>query len=376
MLKMLLACLMMAWTPCLAQEAQPPAHDPQAEHAAMQPKAEPVEKASIPFTSLGAVEVMGRGPITLIIIPDVWYTGVSFRTFMERNEEVYTMHALTPPGYGGTPAPPPKPEGEYGAWENNAVEAVQRYIHEQGIQRALLLGHGMGGRIATMVAVQHPEVVAGVILVNTQFGWSLPNNDSATTQERVEFITNEMIPKMNRVPEQEWQRRRKLSYSRVCIDKARAAELEAMAMRTTRSVEDGYIIDFAYRDLRPLLKELRVPVLLIEANGLNDAPKNFRDHQEALGRTHAAMIPNGKMVLFRQTRHFAFDDRPEAFDRAIRLFQEGGQPEDLDPPMVPFDSIPVIDAPPPTGIEKVAAPAGAPVDVPKAPPGEPAPTPK
>lgn len=376
MFKWLLASLLMV-CPCLAQDSKP-VEDPQAEHAAQEAAKTPApvatpepSKPTFPFSPLARAEVVGTGPRTMILIPDVRYPGDVYRPFMERNKERYTMHALTPPGYGGTPEPAPKPEGEFGAWEANGVEALARYIQEKGLQKPVVVGQGMGGRLATLLALEHPDLVDALVVLNTQFFWQPPTIQDPTPEQRHEFIIKEMLPRMKRIPQQEWERRKKLNMPQVCIDKTRSAALEAMAMAATRSAEDGYVLDFVARDLRPDLAHLSTPTLLIEANGLNDAPKDFRDRQESLGRTHAAMIPKGKMVLFRQTRHFAFDDRPEEFVQAIETFLKGEQPADLDPPLEKFDNVPTMPAPPPPGRADPDTPKG-----PLLPPSEPATAPK
>lgn len=364
MLKMLLACLVMAWTPCLAQEAQPPAHDPQAEHAATQPKAEPAKKAPYPFTPVAKADVVGTGARAMVLVPDVRYPGEIFLPFMERNKAHYTMHAITLPGYGGTAQPPPKPEGEFGAWENNAALAIAQYIQEKGLQKPIVVGLGLGGRPVCILAAEHADLVGEVILLNTQFFWPLPTIENPTPDERVEFIKKEMLPRMARIPEAEWLRRKKLNMPQVCIDEKRSEEIAAMAMRTGREAEDGYVVDFAARDLRPLLPGLSMPVMLLESTGLGDAALTFRERQEALARAHAAMIPAGKVVIYRQTRHFAFEDRPVEFDAAIASFLKGEQPPDLDPAPVPYNNVPTVDAPPPTGRIDPSAPSTPPTETP------------
>lgn len=371
MLKMLLACMAISWA-CYAQDEMQPPSDPQSEIMAGE-QATPPRPAGYPFTPVADALVLGTGPETMILIPDIRFTGEALRTFMERNSDRYTMHAITPPGYGGTAMPPPKPEGEFGAWEMNAAAGIAHYIREKGLQQPIVLGHGMGGRLATIVAAEHEGLVGKVIALNTQFSWPLPKNENPTPEERVEFIKKEMLPRMAKIPEAEWLRRKKLNMPQMTIDTKRSEQIAELAMRTGRVAEDGYVVDFAARDLRPLLPSIRVPVLLFEANGLNDAPKVFRDRQEEVSRANAAHIPGAKVVVFRQTRHFAFDDRPEEFDAAIVAFLKGEQPVDLDPPPVKYNNVPTVDAPPPTGFIRQEAPA--PTTEPAPQPGDPAPAP-
>lgn len=62
--------------------------------------------------------------------------------------------AVDMPGFGKSPACAVPP-----------AEALARFLDRQGLERAVLLGPSMGGRIALEFAVSHPERIAGLILV-------------------------------------------------------------------------------------------------------------------------------------------------------------------------------------------------------------------
>ena len=65
-------------------------------------------------------------------------------------------------GYGDSPPDPP------GTWERH-IEAVERFRHELGIERALLVVHDWGGLIGLRWACEHPEAVGALVISNTGF---------------------------------------------------------------------------------------------------------------------------------------------------------------------------------------------------------------
>lgn len=67
------------------------------------------------------------------------------------------------PGFGASP-PPPEPWGA-----GRYAEAVREMLLEIGAESdpVILVGHSFGGRVATCVAAQSPELVRGLLLMGT-----------------------------------------------------------------------------------------------------------------------------------------------------------------------------------------------------------------
>jgi pimeloyl-ACP methyl ester carboxylesterase len=66
----------------------------------------------------------GKGTQTLILIPGLGFDASVFKDFMAANKDVYTMYAITIPGYGKTNAPPMPPDStSYGmqSWNQGVV---------------------------------------------------------------------------------------------------------------------------------------------------------------------------------------------------------------------------------------------------------------
>jgi len=64
-------------------------------------------------------------------------------------------------GHGGSS----KPSGGY-SMEHQA-QLVDEALHQLGVRRALIVGHSMGGLVATALATRDPSLVAGVALVDS-----------------------------------------------------------------------------------------------------------------------------------------------------------------------------------------------------------------
>lgn len=72
----------------------------------------------------------------------------------------YTTHVIELPGFGLAPALR-KADGRF----SRLADLVLNVIGELGIERAVFLGHSLGGGIALQIALQRPAAVAGLVLV-------------------------------------------------------------------------------------------------------------------------------------------------------------------------------------------------------------------
>jgi pimeloyl-ACP methyl ester carboxylesterase len=71
-----------------------------------------------------------------------------------------TVYALDLPGHGRSDGPGCETIADY-------VAALIGFLDATGTERAVLVGHSMGGAIAQMTALIYPERVAGLVLVGT-----------------------------------------------------------------------------------------------------------------------------------------------------------------------------------------------------------------
>ena len=73
----------------------------------------------------------------------------------------YRTLALDHRGHGDSAWDPLRP------YDHNAmVDDVERVAEALGLGRLVLIGHSLGGRIATLLAARHPERMAGLVLVD------------------------------------------------------------------------------------------------------------------------------------------------------------------------------------------------------------------
>ncbi len=98
----------------------------------------------------------------LLIHGNPGHAGV-FDAFRGRlDAEGIVSHAYTLPGFGGTPPPV---DGDYGLTAQAAW--LRERLREDGVRRAVVLGHSHGGSIAVVMAATWPQDVAGLCLIGS-----------------------------------------------------------------------------------------------------------------------------------------------------------------------------------------------------------------
>jgi len=103
-----------------------------------------------------------------------------------------TYQLLTPDLLGHGANVPATPNDDY------SMEAQAEYVvgqlQQQGVEKALLVGHSMGGYVALALAESQPEMVAGLVLFHST---ALPDTDEkkANRDKNVDFIRRHGVGK-------------------------------------------------------------------------------------------------------------------------------------------------------------------------------------
>ena len=106
-------------------------------------------------------------------------TGASFRTLGDALAKSYRVHLLDLPGFGASDAP----DGDWSTLEY--TDRISRYLDENSLSPAILLGHSFGGRVCVRLAARHASQVAAMVLIG---GAGLRPHRSARQRLRLAWI--------------------------------------------------------------------------------------------------------------------------------------------------------------------------------------------
>jgi proline iminopeptidase len=260
------------------------------------------------------IEVVGSGFPTFVI-PVAW--GMSHDFYQALLDPLLSAHLqlvyFDPVGTGRSSPLPPD-------WSPTMivrdVEAVRAAL---GIEHMVLFGHASGGYHALAYALEFPEHVAAMILVNSFASYRRASEIGAPLLEHLatwpEFVQQAReIARVRLPPSEEFRAIYKeqrvvdlLDYGPHYIRLANIAD---------RTSFNPNMHDDLAGDLTDRLPEIVLPVLLLV--GEHDVLCPLEETQLI-----ATQLPAARVVLFSASRHFPFVEEPDKFVAEVEDFLDG-----------------------------------------------------
>ncbi|MEE9202062.1 MAG: alpha/beta hydrolase [Dehalococcoidia bacterium] len=218
----------------------------------------------------------------------------------------YRVLVMDHRGHGGSRAP--SSADAYSV--NTFAEDVRSVMALAGAQGCCLGGHSMGGFTALELTLNHPELVAALVLVDTSSGeMDMPQEHREARLKALEVARTQGMG---------------AAYDYVAANSPMVREhlqkhprmREISRQRTVETSVDGYIHAWdAIRNWTPVtprLSEIKVPTLIVV--GEEDA--SFLRPAQVLKEG----IPNSRVAVIPGSGHTPHLEQPEAFNRVLRGF--------------------------------------------------------
>jgi pimeloyl-ACP methyl ester carboxylesterase len=255
--------------------------------------------ASVPASF--TVEVTGRGK-PIILIPGLASSGEVWKGTVARFCGSHECHVLTLAGFAGVPAV-----------DAPLLPAVERdliaYIGEKRLDRPAVVGHSLGGFLALQLAIDHPDKVGRLVIVD-----SLP----ALGATQVPDITAEQLKSMAARTRDSMQGQDAATFTqnqkRMIASMASNPEdqerIYGWGRKSDRATVVNAMHDLMATDLRGDLDRIKSPTLVL---GSWIAYKDYapRSAIEGTYRSQYKKLAGVKVELSDSARHFIMYDDPE-----------------------------------------------------------------
>jgi len=196
-----------------------------------------------------------------------------------------------------------KPPGPYSVSMFAADTAV--LMQKLDIEAAHIVGLSMGGMSAFQLAVDAPELVKSLVIVN-----SAPELMPRTFKEKFEVFTRQMIVRLMGM-----RKMGEVLSERLFPAPEQANIRQLFIERWAENDKRAYLNSFQALvgwSVADRLGNIQCPALIIAAE--HDYPPLA--HKEA----YAAKMPDAELVVIRNSRHATPIDQPEKFNAALRAF--------------------------------------------------------
>jgi pimeloyl-ACP methyl ester carboxylesterase len=185
-----------------------------------------------------------------------------------------------------------------------------------GVDQAIVYGHSMGGRVAQLVALDHPQKVKKLILASS--------GASHSTKGIPLNMCIELVEKGYEKYARDHAIRIGFTEKYVREHPEQVEKFLKIRLANLPSIECYlmYVIARQNHDTSGRLKDIRVPTLLTIGD---DEARTTSDisHSES-AKILARSIPHAKLVVIPDSGHYYFFTNPEVTNRSIRDFLRAG----------------------------------------------------
>jgi len=248
------------------------------------------------------VEVTGQGE-SILLIPGFTVPGDSWDATVQQLEKNYECHVVTLAGFGG------KEPIEF-PWLSTVNEALEDYINEHDLRDVTVIGHSLGGTIATWLASRTHTKLSRIIVID-----ALPATGAL------------MIPNFNpdHLAYDSPFNNRQLAMNDADFEQLANTMAKGMSLNTKiqeriknwiveadrKTYVYGYT-DYLKLDLREDLNNISIPVSIIAADQPYGKEAVIKTYQEQY-----ANLSDYDLIIAENSAHFIMFDKPDWFMEQI-----------------------------------------------------------
>lgn len=257
------------------------------------------------------VTVRGKGP-DVVLIPGLACSSAVWDATAKQLEDSYRLHIVQVAGFGGAPAS----ANASGAVLQPTADAIDLYIKTNHLKSPAIIGHSLGGFMGMQLAIQHPDDVGKLMIVDSLpflgvlFGASEVNDAQPQAAGFRDMIINES--------QDAYAQGEKDFLGNMVKSPEGLKSATAWAIASDKSVVARAMYEDMTTDLRPDLKKIKAPVtLLYPWSSESGFPREATDK---MYKDNFATLPGAKLVCIEDSLHFIMLDQPAKFATQLDTF--------------------------------------------------------
>ncbi|MBL8874936.1 MAG: alpha/beta hydrolase [Phycisphaerae bacterium] len=266
--------------------------------------------------------IAGEGPIPVILLAELGCDETIYTDFSKRHAGRFTIHTVVLPGAAKDSKAPPLDRGQIREpeWLVNAADAVRDYARAQKLDRPVVIGHGLGGTVAYLLAIREPELARAYVVLNALPAPSVggPGRIPLKEQRATEVDKLDRAAILAMTPAS-WTNRARSIVPLQTPDFKRAETIIGSLSSTPIGSVKRYSLEPLYLDMRDDLDGTTTPILVMAMlpDWIKEADRRgFRTAFQNAGFNR----PNMRIEVLEGVRQWAILDDPDRFDPPLLAF--------------------------------------------------------
>jgi pimeloyl-ACP methyl ester carboxylesterase len=244
------------------------------------------------------VSIKGQGD-PIVFIPGFTVPGNSWDPIVNELATNYECHTITLAGFGG------KPPIDF-PWLARVNSALDDYINQNELENATIIGHSLGGTIATWLASRDNEYISKIILVDAlpaAGALMIPNFNPDHLVYNSPFNRQQLGMK-----EEDFENLARGMAQGMSLQPATQKRIKDWIMLADRETYVYGYTDYLKLDLREELRNIKVPVTIIAA----EMPYG-KEMVKQTYQNQYANLAQYDLIIAHQAAHFLMFDQAEWF---------------------------------------------------------------
>ncbi len=265
-------------------------------------------------TAAFEVSISGQGD-PLFLIPGAGCSGAVWDATVAHYAKDYTCHVFTLAGYAGVPALAETP------YLPQIKTDLAAYIQEHGQDKAILMGHSIGGYLSLWLGSEYPDLFQKIIVVDGLPFLAAAQNPYATEEQVKQY----MEPTLDAYKTQDStafvQQQLGVLQSMIQSEDHIATALK-WSLASDKKMLSYSVFEMMGQDLREEIKNITAPTLVLGAyDGPYDwAPQFTKEIATQTYQQQYAKHSNCTVLIPDHTRHFVMFDNPDWYFEQLDIF--------------------------------------------------------
>ncbi len=259
------------------------------------------------------VERHGQRGTPLILIPGLGSGAWAWQGLVREFSGAHVVYVVTLAGFDGR-AP------VAGKTLDNARQSLRQLIVSRKLDRPVLVGHSLGAALSIAFAEQDSNLIRGVFAID---GLPVfPGTENTPGAQRPQIAAGIKARMAGASKEMFALQQQQYMRGVGVTDMARADELAKLSARSDPDAMIDAMGELFELDLRPGLKDIKVPVLLVAPYFEPDSSQTGTTREMKTGYYKQLMAgtPKLQVLSIAPARHFVMFDQPQMLADALRTY--------------------------------------------------------